>query len=171
MRVHRHAARPGAGPSDRSSATSSATSGRRRYGPRSGGSRRGRAVELTTPTEAPSRADGSATAPMSQGLTGAVDSTDFARVLAGRNPRTGGRLITAQGSGGAPPDPRGRKRDPVGPRWLCPLRDAGRRCGSGHDGARGRGVRQAAGSRLLARRDSPWQRSRTPSPGGVPCPV
>ena len=37
------------------------------------------------------------------GLTGAVDSVDFARVLAGRDPRTGGRLITAQGSAGRRP--------------------------------------------------------------------
>jgi conjugative relaxase-like TrwC/TraI family protein len=34
------------------------------------------------------------------GLTGAVDAEDFASVLAGRDPRNGGRLITAQGSAG-----------------------------------------------------------------------
>ena len=34
------------------------------------------------------------------GLNGKVDANDFARVLAGRDPRTGGRLITAQGSAG-----------------------------------------------------------------------
>ena len=34
------------------------------------------------------------------GLKGTVDATDFARVLAGRDPRTGSRLITAQGSAG-----------------------------------------------------------------------
>ena len=34
------------------------------------------------------------------GLTGEVDANDFARVLAGRDPRTGDRLITAQGSAG-----------------------------------------------------------------------
>ena len=34
------------------------------------------------------------------GLTGAVDADDFASVLAGRDPRTGERLITAQGSAG-----------------------------------------------------------------------
>ena len=37
------------------------------------------------------------------GLTGEVDANDFARVLAGRDPRTGGRLITAQGSAGRRP--------------------------------------------------------------------
>ncbi len=36
----------------------------------------------------------------SAGLEGAVDRTDFARVLAGRDPHTGERLITAQGSAG-----------------------------------------------------------------------
>ncbi|MGI8810535.1 MAG: MobF family relaxase, partial [Acidimicrobiales bacterium] len=34
------------------------------------------------------------------GLAGAVDPADFARVLSGRDPRTGSRLITAQGSAG-----------------------------------------------------------------------
>ena len=34
------------------------------------------------------------------GLSGGVDAPDFARVLAGRDPRTGGRLITARGSAG-----------------------------------------------------------------------
>ena len=37
------------------------------------------------------------------GLTGAVGRTDFASVLAGRDPRTGERLITAQGSAGRRP--------------------------------------------------------------------
>lgn len=37
------------------------------------------------------------------GLAGPVDATDFARVLAGRDPLTGGRLITAQGSAGRRP--------------------------------------------------------------------
>ncbi len=37
------------------------------------------------------------------GLTGAVDAQDFARVLAGRDPHTGVRLITAQGSAGRRP--------------------------------------------------------------------
>ena len=36
-------------------------------------------------------------------LTGAVDPTDFARVMAGRDPHTGARLITAQGSAGRRP--------------------------------------------------------------------
>src|SRR5439155_8195839 len=37
------------------------------------------------------------------GLDGTVDSQDFARVLAGRDPHTGIRLITAQGSAGRRP--------------------------------------------------------------------
>lgn len=37
------------------------------------------------------------------GLTGTVDSADFARVLAGRDPHTGVRLITARGSAGRRP--------------------------------------------------------------------
>lgn len=37
------------------------------------------------------------------GLTGPVDPADFARVMAGRDPRTGARLITAQGSAGRTP--------------------------------------------------------------------
>lgn len=37
------------------------------------------------------------------GLAGAVDSDDFARVLAGRDPSTGRRLITASGSAGRRP--------------------------------------------------------------------
>lgn len=37
------------------------------------------------------------------GLTGPVDPADFAHVLAGRDPRTGSRLITAQGSAGRRP--------------------------------------------------------------------
>ncbi len=37
------------------------------------------------------------------GLVGQVDPEDFARVLAGRDPHTGGRLITAQGSAGRRP--------------------------------------------------------------------
>jgi hypothetical protein len=37
------------------------------------------------------------------GLRGAVTPGDFARVLAGRDPRTGARLITAQGSAGRRP--------------------------------------------------------------------
>jgi conjugative relaxase-like TrwC/TraI family protein len=37
------------------------------------------------------------------GLRGGVSSADFARVLAGRDPRTGARLITAQGSAGRKP--------------------------------------------------------------------
>ncbi|MGQ0744936.1 MAG: MobF family relaxase [Acidimicrobiales bacterium] len=37
------------------------------------------------------------------GLTGSVESRDFARVLAGRDPHTGVRLITAQGSAGRRP--------------------------------------------------------------------
>jgi conjugative relaxase-like TrwC/TraI family protein len=37
------------------------------------------------------------------GLTGAVESGDFARVLAGRDPRTGGRLVSASGSAGRRP--------------------------------------------------------------------
>lgn len=37
------------------------------------------------------------------GLAGPVDPTDFARVLAGRDPHTGGRLLTAQGSAGRRP--------------------------------------------------------------------
>ncbi|MDP9419917.1 MAG: relaxase domain-containing protein, partial [Actinomycetota bacterium] len=37
------------------------------------------------------------------GLEGAVDPTDFARVLAGRDPRTGARLLTATGSAGRRP--------------------------------------------------------------------
>ena len=37
------------------------------------------------------------------GLTGAVASRDFARVLAGRDPDSGVRLITAQGSAGRRP--------------------------------------------------------------------
>lgn len=39
----------------------------------------------------------------SAGLVGAVERTDFARVLAGRDPHTGERLITAQGSAGRRP--------------------------------------------------------------------
>jgi conjugative relaxase-like TrwC/TraI family protein len=38
------------------------------------------------------------------GLRGQVEEKDFARVLAGRDPSTGGRLITAQGSAGRRPD-------------------------------------------------------------------
>jgi conjugative relaxase-like TrwC/TraI family protein len=38
------------------------------------------------------------------GLTGVVDADDFASVLSGRDPRTGERLITAQGSAGRRPD-------------------------------------------------------------------
>lgn len=34
------------------------------------------------------------------GLVGAVDAADFGRVMSGRDPRTGARLITAQGSSG-----------------------------------------------------------------------
>jgi hypothetical protein len=37
------------------------------------------------------------------GLTGAVESGDFARVLAGRDPHTGGRLVSASGSAGRRP--------------------------------------------------------------------
>lgn len=37
------------------------------------------------------------------GLIGAVESGDFARVLAGRDPRTGGRLVSASGSAGRRP--------------------------------------------------------------------
>ena len=37
------------------------------------------------------------------GLVGAVDSADFARVLAGRDPRTDVRLLTASGSAGRRP--------------------------------------------------------------------
>jgi conjugative relaxase-like TrwC/TraI family protein len=37
------------------------------------------------------------------GLAGAVDAADFARVLAGRDPRTGERLLTAAGSAGRRP--------------------------------------------------------------------
>ena len=37
------------------------------------------------------------------GLAGQVERSDFARVLAGRDPRTGERLISAQGSAGRRP--------------------------------------------------------------------
>src|SRR3546814_5260438 len=37
------------------------------------------------------------------GLIGPVDPHDFARVLAGRDPRTGGRLVSASGSAGRRP--------------------------------------------------------------------
>ena len=37
------------------------------------------------------------------GLTGDVDADDFAKVLAGRDPRTGARLLTARGSAGRRP--------------------------------------------------------------------
>lgn len=40
---------------------------------------------------------------MESGLTGQVLPRDFSQVLAGRNPRTGARLITAQGSAGRRP--------------------------------------------------------------------
>src|SRR5690606_15825379 len=39
----------------------------------------------------------------STGLVGAVDTRDFASVLGGRDPRTGERLVTAQGSAGRRP--------------------------------------------------------------------
>ena len=56
----------------------------------------------TTPTVARSRAAGSA-APPSLGLAGAVQREDLAAMLAGRNPHTDERLITAQGSAGRRP--------------------------------------------------------------------
>lgn len=63
-----------------------------------GGSLGGPSSYYADATEEPGRWLGQAAA--SAGLTGEVDPDDFASVLAGRDPRTGERLITAQGSAG-----------------------------------------------------------------------
>lgn len=63
------------------------------------------------------------------GLVGTVDDADFARVLAGRDPHTGARLISAQGSAG-----------------RCPTLGRGTQTRAGDDGAALYDIRDAAGA-------------------------
>ena len=53
---------------------------------------------------------------MTAGLAGPVDRDDFASVLAGRDPHTGERLITAQGSAGRRPTLGSGNHSRLGPR-------------------------------------------------------
>jgi conjugative relaxase-like TrwC/TraI family protein len=75
------------------------------------------------------------------GLTGAVDAGDFASVLAGRDPRTGERLITAQGSAGRRKDLGAGKHTRLDPTGIALYGEA--------DAATVLGVTKAEAARML----------------------
>ena len=66
-------------------------------------------------------------APVDRAWQGTVDRTDFASVLAGRDPRTGERLITAQGSAGQAAEAGGREPHRDRGRWRAAVRRGRRR--------------------------------------------
>jgi conjugative relaxase-like TrwC/TraI family protein len=108
------------------------------------------------------------------GLSGVVDADDFASVLAGRDPRTGERLITAQGSAGRRPDLGAGNHTRSGPGGVALYGEDDAAAALGVTKQEVAGMLDAGTAIALARLVPVTDRERdVPSgvPGGVPGPV